>query len=69
MSTSSSSFAHREIYRGWSLSIVHTERTGSPLMESEFLVWIGDELIYDELESLEDAILRGKAYIDSLCNI
>ena len=65
MSSSSSTFVHRETYRGFAFEVVRTDRTGSPLMDTEFLVFIGGDLTIDEIETLEQAIVAARKLIDA----
>ena len=60
-----SRIAHAETYRGYELRIVHVTRTNSPLMGSEFMVFIGGDISADELESLQESIIVGRQIIDS----
>lgn len=62
--TSASRTAHVEVYRGYTLEIVHVTRTNHVLMDSEFIVFIGNDPMIDELESLTESIERGRRLVD-----
>ena len=66
--TEASSCVHGETYRGYELRVIHVTRTNSPLMESEFIVFVGGDPVYDELETLQESIAAGRKAID-LCII
>jgi hypothetical protein len=51
---------HREEYRGYVLHIVKKDD------KSPMEIWVC-EMVYDDMEVLEDAIEKGHNYIDYLC--
>ena len=63
--TSCTRVAHREIYRGFVLEVAHVSRTNDVLMDDEFIVFVGNDPVCDELESLEESIIVGRKIIDS----
>lgn len=63
--TEASHIVRAESYRGYELQIVRVTRQNSVLMDEEFMVFVGGELVRDELESIEESIIVGRKIIDS----